>query len=146
MPRNYFTDEQIEELKKCPYVLKVSKANVTFTDEFKYQYLNLLNSGFSPINSFKELGVNYKILGRNRVNSLVKRIRKFSKRPEGFSRKVNSSKGKPRKKRVPTFENESEAAEYYKEYSLKLEQEITLLKKVRALEEKQSSSRAKNLR
>lgn len=28
MPRNYFTDEQIEELSKNKYVLKVSKANI----------------------------------------------------------------------------------------------------------------------
>lgn len=28
MPRNYFADEQIEELSKNKYVLKVSKANI----------------------------------------------------------------------------------------------------------------------
>lgn len=146
MPRNYFTDEQIEELKKCPYVLKVSKANVVFTDEFKNLYLELLNSGLGPSMSLNELGIDYKMLGQRRVGKLARRIKDFSKRPEGFARKVNGSKGKSRKKNVPTFENEAQAAEYYKEYSLKLEQEIELLKKVKALEEDQNSSRAKNSR
>ena len=144
MPRNYFTDEQIEELKKSPYVLKVSKTNVMFTDEFKNLYLDLLNSGLGPSMALKELGIDYKILGRRRRDDLTRRMKQFSKRPEGFSRKVNGSKGRSHKKKVPTFENETQAAEYYKEYSLKLEQEIELLKKVRALEEKQNSSRAKN--
>lgn len=49
MPRNYFTDEQIEELSKNKYVLKVSKANIVFTDEFKITFLELLNSGDTPI-------------------------------------------------------------------------------------------------
>ena len=146
MPRNYFTDEQIEELRKSPYVFKISKANVVFTDEFKNLFLNLLKSGIGPSTAFKELGIDYKILGKSRIDKIANRLRAFSKRPEGFSRKPNSSKGKPRKKKVPTFESEAEAAEYYKEYSLRLEQEIELLKKVRALEEKQSSSRAKNLK
>ena len=55
MPRNYFTDEQIEELSKNKYVLKVSKANVIFTDEFKITFLEMLNSGDTPIVALTKL-------------------------------------------------------------------------------------------
>lgn len=134
MPRNYFTDEQIEELSKNKYVLKVSKAIIVFTDEFKITFLELLNSGDTPIVALTKLNIDPKVLGRRRIRGLAERIRKFSKRSEGFSRKKNSSDGKPRKKKVPSFENDKQALEYYKEYASKLEQELEFVKKIQALE------------
>ena len=136
MPRNYFTDEQAEELNKTGYVSKISKASVIFTEDFKIKYLNLLNSGTTPSNALVELGINPKILGKRRIANLTSRVRQFSKRPEGFARKKNSSAGRPRKKKTPNFENDKQALEYYKEYSLKLEQELEFVKKIQALEEK----------
>ena len=144
MPRNYFTDEQIEELNKSGYVSKISKANVSFTEDFKIKYLNLLNSGLTPHIALRELGINPKTLRKKRIDNLTSRVKEFSKRSEGFARKKNSSTGKPRKKKTPNFENDKQALEYYKEYSLKLEQELEFVKKIQALEEKQNSSRAKN--
>ncbi len=144
MPRNYFTDEQIEELNKSGYVSKISKASVIFTEDFKIKYLNLLNSGITPSNILRELGINPKTLGQARIYRLTRNIKEFSKRPEGFARKKNSSTGRPRKKKTPNFENDKQELEYYKEYSLKLEQELEFVKKIQALEEKQNSSRAKN--
>ena len=35
MDRNYFTENQIEELKKNSYVKKVTEKTVSFTNEFK---------------------------------------------------------------------------------------------------------------
>ena len=136
MPRNYFTDEQIEELNKSGYVSKISKASVIFTEDFKIKYLNLLNSGITPSNILRELGINPKTLGQARIYRLTRNIKEFSKRPEGFARKKNSSTGRPRKKKTPNFENDKQALEYYKEYSLKLEQELEFVKKIQALEEK----------
>ncbi len=144
MVRNYFTDSQIEELKTSPYVSKISRANVSFTKEFKEKFLNLYFSGYGPTQAISSLGINYKLLGPKRIENIRFRFLNESKRPEGFSRKANCSSGKPRKKRVPVFENDSQAAEYYKEYSLRLEQELDLLKKIEALEKAHQSSRAKN--
>ena len=134
MPRNYFTDEQIKILEENPYVLKVSKANVVFTEDFKREFMRLYESGLGPSEILVKLGIDPKQLGKRRIDKLSDRIRKQSSRPEGFSRKENSSKGKARKKKHPEFHNDTEKAEYYKEYSEKLEQEIELLKKIRALE------------
>ena len=32
---NYFTDEQLKELKNNPYVVKCSAKNITYAEEFK---------------------------------------------------------------------------------------------------------------
>ena len=143
MPRNYFTDDEIEELSKSKWVKKISKANIAFTNEFKNEFVHLLNNGVSPSRALESLGIDYRILGTNRVRRLSSRLRAQSNRPEGFDRKPNSSKGKKRKL---TFESIEAKAAYYEEYAKKLEQELDFTKKVRALEEKyiQNSARAKN--
>lgn len=143
MPRNYFTDKEIEELSKSKWVKKISKSQVQFTNEFKSEFVHLLSNGIGPTRALESLGINYKLLGKRRIDQLSNRLRKQSVRPEGFDRKENSSKGKKRKL---TFESIEAKAAYYEEYSKKLEQELDFTKKVRALEEKyiQNSARAKN--
>lgn len=143
MPRNFFTDEEIHELSKSKWVKKISKANIVFTNEFKSEFVHLLNNGIGPSRALESLGINYKLLGRNRIDRLSYRLRAQSKRSEGFNRKENSSKGKKRK---PTFDSIEAKAAYYEEYAKKLEQELDFTKKVKALEEKyiQNSARAKN--
>lgn len=143
MGRNYFSKEQIEELRKSKYVKKISEANVRFTDDFKNEFTGLLNTGASPIEALNKLGISPKILGPKRVGSLTTRMREQAMRPEGFSRKENSSKGKKRKL---TFENEKEELAYYKEYALRLEQELDFTKKIEALERRYAvkQSKAKN--
>lgn len=144
MLRIDFTDEQMEILKESPYVKRISKTNVTFSEEFKTEFIRLYHQGIGPSDIIRQLGIDPKILGSNRIRKLATRIRKQSSRPEGFSRKPNSSKGRPRKKKHPEFDNDAQAAVYYKEYSQKLEQEIELLKKIEALEEADRASRAGN--
>ena len=143
MQRNYFTDEEIEDLSKSKWVKRISKANIVFTNEFKSEFIRLLNNGVGPSKALESLGINYKLLGKNRIINLSRRLKKQSTRPEGFNRKESSSKGKKRKL---TFDSIEAKAAYYEEYSSKLEQEIDFAKKVRALEEKyiQNSARAKN--
>ena len=146
MARNYFTDEQMKILKQSPHVKQISRANVVFTEEFKAEFMRLYNQGIGPTDIIRQLGIDPKILGKHRVDKLAKRIKIQSSRPEGFSRKPNGSKGKPRKIKHPEFDNDTQAAAYYKEYSRRLEQEIELLKKIEALEEAGRASRAKSSR
>ncbi len=146
MARNYFTDEQMKILKQSPHVKQISRANVVFTEEFKAEFMRLYNHGIGPTDIIRQFGIDPKILGKHRVDKLAKRIKIQSSRPEGFSRKPNGSKGKPRKIKHPEFDNDTQAAAYYKEYSRRLEQEIELLKKIEALEEADRASRAKSSR
>ena len=133
MPRNYFTNDQHEELKKSKWVEKVTQANVQFTHEFKREFLKRYNEGVSPSNILLNLGIDPSLLGPLRIRKLTFRIREQSQRPEGFKRKENSSKGKKRKL---TFESKEEATEYYKELSEQLKQENEFLKKIQALRRK----------
>jgi hypothetical protein len=144
MPRNYFTDEQMKILKQSPHVKQISRANVVFTEEFKTEFLKLYDAGIGPTEAIKRLGIDPKILGKLRIKKLAGRIREQSSRPEGFSRKPNGSRGRPRKIKHPEFDNDAQAAAYYKEYAERLEQEIELLKKIEALEEADRASRAKS--
>ena len=114
MQRNYFTSEQIMILQQSPYVEKVSKANVTFTEEFKNMFVSLYQSGTGPTEILRRMGIDPRILGTDRIESMVKRFKAQSFRPEGFSRKANRSKGRPRKKKAPEFSSDKEKAEYYK--------------------------------
>lgn len=146
MPRNYFTDEQMEILKESPYVKQVSRANVVFTEEFKAEFMRLYNQGIGPTDIIRQFGIDPKILGILRIKKLAGRIREQFLRPEGFSRKQNGSKGRPRKKKHPEFDSDAKEAAYYREYAQRLEQEIELLKKIEALEEADRASRAKSSR
>ena len=133
MGKNYFTEEQILEFKKNKYVKKATEKSIQFTKEFKEEFMRLYKQGMGPTTIFSTLGINPKVIGKMRVDSFVERINEYSKRPEGFNRKENSSKGKRRKL---SFESKDEELEYYKELAEKLAQENEFLKKLKALENK----------
>jgi hypothetical protein len=138
--RHYFTEIQIEELKRSKWVKDVSAATVTFTEDFKKEFIRDYRNGIGPTQIIRNHGIDPVILGKNRIVRLTVRIKKQSDRPEGFARKENSSKGKLRKKRKPTFQSKEEELAYYKSYSEQLEQELDFTKKIRALEEEYSQS------
>ena len=131
MGKYYFTEEQIIELQKNKYVKKVTEKSIQFTSEFKEEFIRLDKRGLGPTMILTQLGINPQVLGYRRVDKLAVRIRKQSKRPEGFNRKENSSKGKSRKL---SFKSKDEELEYYKELAERLSQENEFLKKLKALE------------
>ena len=125
-----FDEEQIKELSKNNYVEKINEKTIKFTNEFKEEFLRLYKQGVNPVSIFRELGINPKIIGQVRIDKFTYRIKAQASRPEGFSRKENSSKGKRRKL---SFKSKDEELEYYKELSEKLAQENEFLKKLKAL-------------
>ncbi len=138
--RRYFTDYQIKELTENKWVKKISAKNVAFTDDFKIEFMQNYRNGTGPKQIFVDHGINPTFLGASRIQKCSHRFRDQYARPEGFSRKENSSKGKPRKERRPTFKSKEEELAYYKEYSMRLEQELDFAKKMHALEEEYSQS------
>lgn len=131
MGKHYFTEEQINELQMNKYVKKVTDKSIQFTIEFKEEFIRLEKQGLGPTAILTTLGVNPRTIGPIRVARITERIREQSKRPEGFNRKENSSKGKKRKL---SFESKDEELEYYKELAERLSQENEFLKKLKALE------------
>ena len=98
MGKNYFTPEQVEELKKNKYVKHVSEKAITYTEEFKERFMLEYNSGKLPSQIITEMGFDYNVLGERRVSGLSDRIKKQSLRPEGFkdTRSDNVNMGRPR--------------------------------------------------
>ena len=98
MGKNYFTPEQVEELRKNKYVKHVSEKAITYTEEFKERFMLEYNSGKLPSQIITEMGFDYNVLGERRVSGLSDRIKKQSLRPEGFkdTRADNVNMGRPR--------------------------------------------------
>ena len=97
MGKNYFTPEQVEQLRQNKYVKKVSEKAITYTEEFKEVFLLEYNSGKLPSQILVEMGFDYKILGKSRIDNISRRYRKQSLRPEGFkdTRTDNPNVGRP---------------------------------------------------
>lgn len=98
MGKNYFTPEQVEQLKKNKYVKHVSEKAITYTEEFKEIFMLEYNSDKLPSQILSEMGFDYKVLGEIRVNNITQRVKKQSIRPEGFKDTRSTESGRPRTK------------------------------------------------
>ena len=81
---NYFTEEQVKELEKNPYVKKVSNKSITYAKEFKELYWIDYQNGIQPIEIFKKYGFDPNVLGAKRRNTFTERLKKQTQRVEGF--------------------------------------------------------------
>ena len=97
MGKNYFTPEQVEQLKQNKYVKNVSEKAITYTEEFKELFLSEYNLGKLPSQILIEMGFDYKVLGQRRIDNIVQRIKHQSLRPDGFkdTRADNPNMGRP---------------------------------------------------
>lgn len=84
MGKNYFTPEQVEQLRQNKYVKNVSEKAITYTEEFREVFLLEYNTGKLPSQILTEMGFDCKVLGRKRIQTISERVRKQSIRPEGF--------------------------------------------------------------
>ena len=82
---NYFTEEQVKELEKNPYVKKVSNKSITYAEEFKELYWIDYQNGIQPIEIFKKYGFDPNVLGAKRRNTFTERLKKQTQRVEGFN-------------------------------------------------------------
>ena len=118
---NYFTEEQVKELEKNPYVKKVSNKSITYAKEFKY--------GFDP-----------NVLGAKRRNTFTERLKKQTQRVEGFKDTRKDNSGRPSTKELSL----EEQIERLKHKNKVLQQENDFLKRVRFINRKQISKQSKN--
>lgn len=73
---NYFSDEQVKELEKNPYVKKVSIKSITYSEEFKELFWIDLQNGMMPGNIFRKYGFDPHMLGSSRTLKFTNRVRK----------------------------------------------------------------------
>ncbi len=132
---NYFTDEQVEELRKNPYVKKVSEKGITYEENFKELFLNDYNNGMGPTEIFQKYGFDTDVLGKDRITNFCRRTKDQSKRETGFEDQRKYSSGRPRTKDLTDEERIQRL-----ELKIKtLKQENDFLKRVRFINRKQLS-------
>lgn len=128
MAKVIFTKEEIEAFKNNQYVVSVTEKSINFSQRFKEILLHEGRTGKSHMLILKDLGIDSKVLGPKRLDSLFKRIRRQAARPEGFER--TKSRGRPKKVAFTSIDEENR---YLKDRLEYLEQENEFLKKLKAL-------------
>ena len=63
-----FTPEQIDLLSRNKYVKSVSEKAITYTNEFKIQFIADTNNGKTATQIFSEAGLDPQILGKERIH------------------------------------------------------------------------------
>ena len=95
---NYFTDEQVEEFRKNPYVKNVSNKAITYEEKFKEYFYEQYTKGVSPTQIFRNAGFDTDLLGHKRIDGFYRRNRACTIRDEGFIDKRKGSSGRPKAK------------------------------------------------
>lgn len=129
---NHFTEEQQEELRKNPYIKKVSDKAITYTTEFKELFAKEYRAGKIPSQILNEFGINHQLLGRKRKDALVAMVKKCESRSDGFEDIRKGNSGRPVTKDLSDVERISRL-----EHQIKyLKQENEFLKKIEFLDKK----------
>lgn len=127
MSKKFFSELEVNKLKKNKYVANVSEKAITYTNEFKIQFIADSNNGMSSKDIFLKAGFDIDVIGLKRVESSGSRWRKAyaTKGITGLDDTRRTSSGRPRKKAITDKEllKKQEAEIAY------LKAEIDLLKK-----------------
>ena len=134
MKRKPYTVQEKEELLKSEAIEKVNDYQVTYSNKFKVFAVGEYISGKTPMEIFKEIGINVNILGRKQPQKSLTRWRKIHDLygVEGLlqERRGIGSKGRPRK--IP-LSTEEQLLKLQKENEI-LKEQVSYLKKLRGWE------------
>lgn len=130
MSNKTFTEEEIKVLLKNPYVKKVSDKSITYTQNFKEEFMERYKKGELPTEIFRSLGFNTQQLGKRRIASCSYRFKRYNDRMNGFVDQRKGASGRPKRKGI-TAEEKLARAEEKIQY---LQQENEFLKKIKELE------------
>ena len=125
-----FTKEQKETLESNPFTLSVNDYQIRFTIEFKRFLLNEREKNGTPWKEiFRKAGYDPDILGRTRLEGIIKNIRNEAKSPKGLHETTSTkmyekdNERKQTKKAIQELQNEVS----------RLQQQIEFLKKIQML-------------
>lgn len=133
MGNKNFRQEEIEQLSKNKYVGNISRSSITYTDEFKVEYMKLRQSGTMPTEIFRRLGLKPEVVGQQRIDSVDKRLRRKSQAKESLNDQRKNHSGRHEKADFDTMSEKEQIVylrqelEYYKQVNefLKKNGEIT---------------------
>lgn len=91
---NYFTDEEVEFLRKNKYVKNVSNKGITYTLEFKELFLTEYGSK-SIVQIFEDVGLPKSILGYKRIQESSYRWRKMENERCSLEDTRKNNSGRP---------------------------------------------------
>ena len=95
--KNYFNQEEIQQLEQNAHVRRVSKKTVSFTEEFTKKFYNERMNGKRPEDIFAEHGIDPELLGESRVKSYDFHTRRNAQRETGFTDERKLNRRRPRK-------------------------------------------------
>lgn len=134
MSKIIFNEHQIRQIETNPNVTSVSDRTIQYTYDFKVRAVKESLAGKGPVQIFIENGFDLEVIGKNKVQSSLKRWRRiYNTHGElGFQeeRRGKASTGRPVTKHLSS-EKQLEKAEVRIKY---LEAELELLKKLEELE------------
>jgi transposase len=132
MSKKLFTEKEMNELSKNPYVTSVSEKSITYSDEFKRTFIAENEKGRMPREIFEECGFDVEMIGMTRIQSSGKRWRADYRENDvlGLEDTRKETSGRPRKRELTL---EEKYARLEAELNL-LKAENELLKKIKFME------------
>ena len=132
--RNPLTEEQMEALRRNPYVLSVTPTRLSLTKEFKELFYLENQAGASPREILDRYGFDTKALGKYRIHSIGVNIRREHDKYGGFhqgylrsSQQLNSeASADPEKTEIEQIRQLQHEVDY-------LKQEMEFLKKISSI-------------
>ena len=82
---NPLSKQEIEKLRKNPYVASVTTNTVRFTEAFKEQAYEKKRQGIPVMETMRQCGIDPEILGASRVEGFSYTLNKKAKQESGFS-------------------------------------------------------------
>ncbi|AJS57777.1 tranposase [Paenibacillus sp. IHBB 10380] len=129
MSKKIFSEKEIEELSKNPYVKSVTSKGITYSDAFKQLFISENKKGKLAREIFEECGFDVNVIGLHRVRSSGKRWRANYRENGvlGLHDTRSQSSGRPLKREL-TLEEKNARLEAQ---NTLLKAENELLKKIR---------------
>ena len=137
--KHVFTEEQILDLAANPYTLFVDRNMIRFTVEFKrYLLKEIERPGITFKKAFINAGYDPSVLGDQRIQSIIKNIRKEAKSPKGLH-ETGRSKAELVKEDLTKKQMKTAIRELQEEV-VRLQQQVEFLKKIHQLPSKEDKT------
>jgi len=86
-----FTDEEVNRLKRSPYILKVSKHQISYGSLFFQEFWRMTQEGYSSKEAFDFLGLDPEIAGEDRIHQVARRAKKMADKGELYEEDVDGT-------------------------------------------------------
>lgn len=126
---NPLSEQDVEQLKKNPYVASASTNTVRFTEEFKKLAYENKCKGISVAETMHRCGIEPAVLGESRVSGLSYQLNKKARQANGFTDMRRENYRRPSKTGDETMDQRLRQLENELAYT---RQEVEFLKKLQA--------------